>query len=217
MPEPPVAVFRSQALDHIEPRTSATVVVDVQYDFVDPSSPIAAEDTGGAVADAVAGAVELLQLARQTGTPVVHVVTRHRPGRVDYGRQLELEPPHCVEGTRGAEIVDELRPAPGEPVVAKRRYDGFFETELRLVLGELHVDNLLFAGVCTELCVAATAHHAKSLDYRIFFVRDALAGLTPERHEAGLRCFEPYLGFVVTLSELRPRLAARALEPAAAP
>jgi isochorismate hydrolase len=64
--------------------------------------------------------------------------------------------------------------------------------------------------------VAATAHHAKSLDYRLFFVRDALAGLTPERHEAGLRCFEPYLGFVVTLSELRPRLEAQALDPAAA-
>jgi biuret amidohydrolase len=212
MPEPAADELRARALEHVEPATSAVVVVDMQYDFVDPASAIAAEAAEGAVL----GAAELLALARDSGTPVVHVITLHRPGRQDYGRQLEIEPEHCVEGSRGAEIVEQLRPARDEAVVAKRRYDGFFQTDLRLVLEELHVENLLFVGVCTELCVAATAHHAKSLDYRVFFVRDGLAGLTPERHEAGLRCADPYLGFVVTLADLTQRLGVRAREPAAA-
>jgi biuret amidohydrolase len=201
MPEPPSQELRRQALERLTPETSSVVVIDMQYDFVDPASTIAAE----AAADAVDGAARLLTLARASDVPVVHVVTLHRPGRADYGRQLEIEPTHCIEGTRGAQIVEPLTPAELEPVVAKRRYDGFFETDLRLVLAGIAIENLLFAGVCTELCVAATAHHAKSLDYRVFFVRDCLAGLTPERHEAGLRCFEPYVGYVIELSDVVSR------------
>ncbi len=125
-------------------------------------------------------------MAREAGVRVVHVNERHRPSGVDYGIQLEVEPPHCVEGTRGAEIVDELAARDDEPLVVKRRYDGFFDTDLRAILQVWEIENLLFTGVCTELCVASTAYQAKSLDYRNFFIRECLAGATIETHEAGL-------------------------------
>lgn len=204
MPEPAVEKLRRAALERLDPKTSAVVVVDMQYEFVEPASTIAAEDPSGAIE----GAVRLLELARAVDVPVVHVITVHRLGEIDYGRQLEIEPFHCIDGSHGAEIVESLRPVGHEPVVVKRRYDGFFATDLRLVLTELGIESLLFAGVCTELCVAATAHHAKSLDFRVFFVREGLAGLTPSRHEAGLHALEPYIGYVVELSDVAQRFHA---------
>jgi biuret amidohydrolase len=199
---PPANELRTRALKRVAPGNTAVIVVDMEYDFVDPSAPLAAEGAEEII-PAISG---LLEAAHDAGIPVIYIVERHRPGEWDYGIQLEVEPLHCVEGTRGAEIVKELEPRPEEPLIVKRRYDGFFETELRLLLKDLGVKNLFFTGVCTELCVASTAYHAKSLDYRNFFVRECLAGVTKETHEAGLLCFEPFIGYVVSLEDARSRL-----------
>jgi biuret amidohydrolase len=198
--------LRARALARLGRENTAVVVVDMQHDFVDPAAPLAAE---GAT-DIVSPIAELLEMARESGVRVVHVNERHRPSGVDYGIQLEVEPPHCVEGTRGAEIVDGLAVREDEPLVVKRRYDGFFDTDLRAILQGWEIENLLFTGVCTELCVASTAYQAKSLDYRNFFVRECLAGATTETHEAGLLCFEPFIGYVIGLGDAKERLAIEA-------
>jgi nicotinamidase-related amidase len=138
--------LRARALARLSRENTAVVVVDMQHDFVDPAAPLAAE---GAT-DIVGPIAELLEMARGSGVRVVHVNERHRPSGVDYGIQLEVEPPHCVEGTRGAEIVDELAAHDDEPLVVKRRYDGFFDTDLRAILQGWEIENLLFTGVCTE-------------------------------------------------------------------
>jgi biuret amidohydrolase len=202
--------LRERALGRLTRDDTAVIVVDMQHDFVDPDAPLAAE---GAT-DIIGDIAELLGVARATGVRVVHVNEMHRASGVDYGIQLEVEPPHCVEGTRGAEIVDELAPRADEPLIVKRRYDGFFDTDLRGILESWGIKNLLLTGVCTELCVASTAYSAKSLDYRNFFVRECLAGATAETHEAGLLCFEPFIGYVIGLGDVRERLGAR--EPTAA-
>jgi biuret amidohydrolase len=202
--------LRERALGRLSPRDTAVLVIDMQHDFVDAGAPLAA-----AGAEAIVGAIaDVLTLARENGVPVVHITECHRPSGVDYGIQLEVEPPHCIEGTRGAQIVDGVAPIEGEPVVVKRRYDGFFDTDLRQILEYLGVKNLALTGVCTELCVAATAYQAKSLDYRNFFVRECLAGATRETHAAGLSCFEPFIGYVIGAGDLQPRLAVA--EPATA-
>jgi nicotinamidase-related amidase len=195
--------LRARALARLNRDDTAVVVVDMQHDFVDPDAPLGAE---GAT-EIIESIAELLALARESGVKIVHINERHRPSGVDYGIQLEVEPPHCVEGTRGAEIVDELAVRDDEPLVVKRRYDGFFDTDLRAILQSWGIKNLLFAGVCTELCVASTAYQAKSLDYRNFFVRECLAGATAETHKAGLLCFEPYIGYVIGLEDAHERLA----------
>ena len=77
---------------------------------------------------------------------------------------------------------------------------------MRSILQGWGVKNLLLTGVATEVCIASTAYQAKSLDYRNFFVRECLAGVTFDTHEASLRCFEPYIGYVVGVDDVRARL-----------
>jgi nicotinamidase-related amidase len=202
----PLTELRARALTYLTAPDTAVVVVDMLHDFVDPDAPLAAH--GGT--DIVPRIRELLDMARMSRVHVVHVIERHRASGVDYGLQLELEPPHCVDGTHGAEIIPALRPREDEPVVVKRRYDGFFQTDLQAILQGWGTKNLLLAGVSTEVCVASTAYQAKSLDYRNFFVRDCLAGVTPESHEASLRCFEPYIGYVVGIDDIEARFGLHA-------
>jgi nicotinamidase-related amidase len=198
----PLDELRSEALTRLTAADSAVLVVDMTHDFVDPDAPLAAE---GAMS--IAPEIRrLLDSARECRVHVVHINERHRRSGVDYGLQSELEPPHCVEGTLGAEIITPLEPHDDEPLVIKRRYDGFFETDLRSILQGWGVKNLLLTGVATEVCIASTAYQAKSLDYRNFFVRECLAGVTLDTHEASLRCFEPYIGYVVGVDDVRARL-----------
>jgi nicotinamidase-related amidase len=98
---------------------------------------------------------------------------------------------HCVEGGTGIEIVDGLTPEPSDIVIrGKRRYDAFLGTDLDIVLRLRGIENLVVAGVCTDVCVSATVQHARNLDYRCLVLRDATAGTSPQRHEAALLCLE---------------------------
>jgi nicotinamidase-related amidase len=89
-------------------------------------------------------------------------------------------------------------------ITGKRRYDAFLGTDLDLALRVRGVENLLVTGVCTDICVISTVHHARNLDYRCFVLSDAVAGTTPQRHEAALACMEHVFGYVGTTAQIVP-------------
>src|SRR6266581_5560346 len=168
-------------------RRTALLVIDMQNDFLLPDAPVPAP--GGL--ELVPIIADLTRRARQVGAPVVFTQEAHRPGRQDFGIERFFEPIHCVEGGTGIEITDGLAPEPPDLVIgAKRRYDAFLGTELDLVLRLHEIENLVVAGVCTDVCVSATVQHARNLDYRCLVLRDATAGTSVERHEAALLCLE---------------------------
>lgn len=165
------------------PRRTALLVVDMQHDFVDPDAQLSTP-RATAIVPAIA---ELADACRGRQLPVIYTREMHRPGYEDFGIEGNFEPIHCVEGTKGSEIVPELTPREGDFVIgAKRRYDAFHGTELDLLLRCLKVENLLLTGVCTDICVMATAMQARNHDYRCYVVRDAVDGTSSERHEAAL-------------------------------
>jgi nicotinamidase-related amidase len=182
-----------------EPRKTALLIIDMQNDFVLPGAPVAAP-----------GAVEIMQLigdlahrSRAKGFPVIYTQEMHRADGSDFGIELEFEPPHCLEGTSGLDIVDDLKPEPGDRVIRnKRRYDAFLGTDLDFVLRGTGAENLIVTGVCTDICVSSTVQHARNLDYRCFVVSDASAGTSPQRHEAALSCLEHVFAHVGTASEI---------------
>lgn len=181
------------------PERTALLVIDMQNDFVLPDAPVPAS---GAV-EIVPRVAELAARARTGGLPVIFTMEMHRADRTDFGIELEFEPPHCLEGTPGVEIVDRLRPRGGDHVIrGKRRYDAFLGTDLDFVLRLSGVENLVVTGVCTDVCVTSTVQHARNLDYRCFVVRDAVAGSSKDRHEAALFCLEHVFAYVGDAGEI---------------
>lgn len=188
--------FRSLAGD---PAATALLVIDMQDDFLLPSAPVPA--AGGM--EIVGRIADLAQRCRKQRLPVVFTQEMHRPDLSDFGIELVFEPPHCLEGSGGEQIVAGLAPQPGDLVVrAKRRYDAFLGTELDLLLRARGVENLLFTGVCTDICVLSSVQHARNLDYRCFVLEDAVAGTSPERHRAALLCMSHVFAHVGTADDI---------------
>ena len=132
----------------------AVIVVDMQYDFLTAGCPSAAP----AGMEIVPDLHRLIVAARSLGLSLVYTQESHRPTQRDYGIELEYEQPHCVQGTRGHDIIDELAPSVQDLIVSKRRYDAFFGTDLDLLLREMGVKNVIITGVCTQYCRAGNCH-----------------------------------------------------------
>ena len=111
-------------------------------------------------------------------------------GRIDMGRELDgNEPDHCLIGSRGVQIHDDLQPGPDDLRVPKPRYDAFLGTDLPYVLNGLKVfphDTLIICGVASNVCVHYTSAGAHQRDYRVKVVEDCCAGSSVEEHEAAI-------------------------------
>lgn len=192
---------------------AALLVIDPQVDFlglVEAGSP----QTCGPQ-DALAGMERLITAARAAGTPVVVTQELHRPGAVDFGRELDgHEPVHCVEGTPGAELVEALRPGPSEHLVRKRRYSAFFATDLDLLLRGLGIDTIVACGLLSDVCVHYTCVDAHQLDLRVHVVPEACGGSSAAASLAAFAAVE-YLqsGAILTLDGAAGRLAGTAALP----
>jgi nicotinamidase-related amidase len=205
---------------------AALVVIDMQYDFVDPESgcyALGAEMIVDPIRSLVDG-------ARRVGMPVVFTQEVHRPDQLDAGRERDPGagqpypgglpddplPVHCVEGTKGVEIVEELAPRPEDVRIAKRRYSCFLGTDLQFLLNGLDVQTLLITGVCSNICVLWTVGDAYQLDYHARVIEDCVAGTSQKEHDAALTIMRP-LTFperpvlsAEVLSALKPQAQARA-------
>ena len=108
-----------------------------------------------------------------------------------------------VYGTWGAEIIDELKPQPGDITIKKQRYDGFFGTNLDLILRTLGIRYLLFIGTATNICVESTIRHAYFLDYFPILVSDAVRQLGPDvTQQATIFNVQSTFGWVTTSDHL---------------
>jgi nicotinamidase-related amidase len=174
----------------------ALLVIDMQHDFLDSTAGCYAPG-----AEAIVPRIgRVVEAARRADVPVIFTQEAHRPGRIDSGRELDsgtgssypgggadaAVPEHCVEGTRGIEIVDELTPLRGDLRIVKRRYSCFLGTELELLLRNLGVSTLLITGVDSNVCVLWTVGDAFQRDYHVRVVEDCVAGSSPREHEAAL-------------------------------
>lgn len=115
----------------------------------------------------------LLSLFRSSGVPVVHVITRYSTDRSDWPLPCrEKGSVWCLSGTEGAEVLPEAAPLPGEPVVVKTRFSGFYRTKLEDVLNGLGADTLFMAGYSCDVCVRMTTLDAFNRDFRLRLVAD---------------------------------------------
>ena len=168
----------------------ALVVVDIQR-----GGAMTAEATGmpwmSGFDRLVTNAELLVRAAHDGGVPVIFFQEVHRPSGVDFGRELDgVEGPHCIEGDEGTELWPTLVPGPGDYLVRKRRYSGFFGTEFEILLRGLGVSTLVLIGGLTDVCVQYTFADAHQRDFYTRVVEDAVLGSSEAPHSAALDAME---------------------------
>lgn len=156
----------------------AILVVDMLNDFV---TGVIGCDNAKAI---VKPTQELLEGARKNDVPVIFCNDCHYKG-ID--NELKLWGDHAIKGTWGAEIIPELPVSEKDYIVPKRRYSGFFQTDLDLLLKELGVTTVVIAGLHTHMCCRHTAADAYQNNYEVIFANEATNSFTKEDYEYGLR------------------------------
>jgi len=100
-----------------------------------------------------------------------------------HDKEFEIFPVHCVRGTHESEVVDELQKyLAGARLIRKRRYSGFFETDLEAILRQLRPDQVTVIGVCTDICVLHTVADLRNRDYKVIVPADAVATFDAPGH-----------------------------------
>ena len=155
----------------------AIIVVDMLNDFVYGALTC---DRGKAIVPATA---RLLEAAREKGVPVIFSNDAHLR---NIDRELTIWGDHAIAGTPGAEVIPELKLSEGDYVVPKRRYSGFFQTDLDILLKELGVQTVVMTGLHTHMCVRHTSADAFSLGYDVVVAKEATDSFTEEDYLGGL-------------------------------
>lgn len=193
--------MNAEYLSRISPENCALMVIDCQNDFFLEGAPL--ENPRGRAK--LPNIVAARDWAHSMGIPVIYTQEIHRRQKVDFGLEMERgEPEHCLEDSFGVEIVSELTPDPmRDYVVIKRRYGGFYLTDLEVLLRGLGKNTLIFAGVDTNVCVYSTALEAQFRGFRVIALSDCTAGTSEEIHRIFLGNIDYILGEVMTLQELQ--------------
>ncbi len=192
-PAPPAGPTASPSLDPLIHGRPALVIVDMQQAGYLTSSGhgrYGIQQMPG-FSDRIRRLVEILELCRHTNVPVVHLQEVHSRALDDFGRELDgAEGVHFIEGDAATSIVGELRPLATETQIVKRRYSGFFGTDLLDRLADLDVSTLLLAGELTDVCVHYTFVDAHQHDFHVRVIEDCCGGSTPQSHYAALDAME---------------------------
>ena len=141
----------------------------------------------------------LIREARKSKIPVIYVCDSHRRNDPEFKKW----PPHAVEGTKGAKIIDELKPGKFDFLVRKRRYSGFFHTDLNLLLRELNIKHVIISGILTNICVQHTAADAFFLGYKVTIPKETTEALDDDAKKHALEFMkEMYGAKIVSLKKL---------------
>lgn len=173
---------------------AALIIVDMLNDFV--TGELGCERA----VDTIAPIAELAGAARAKGIKVIYTNDSHFKG-ID--GELSLWDEHAICGTKGAEVVPQLSPHEDDFVFLKRRYSGFFQTGLHLLLRELGVDTVILTGVYSHLCVRHTAADAFYWGFKIIVPKETTTAFTAEDSDSGLAYFrDVYNAELTTVKEL---------------
>ena len=187
-------------------KDSALVVVDMLYDFIDGS--MACQGAEGAIEGTLKAIDELTAGtdADETGVvstyPILFIRDHHPANHCSFAEQGGPGPPHCVQGTHGADVHESLLPYVKEDLTflkgedpTKEQYSGFegmnaAGQSLAEVLKLLDIKNVLVCGIATEYCVRNTAEDLLKDGFQVYVFKDALAWVDAAGHAEALQAME---------------------------
>jgi ureidoacrylate peracid hydrolase len=199
---------------------TAIVVIDMQNAYASPGGylDLAGFDIGGAAA-VIAQSAKVLETARAAGMTIVYFqngwdeayVEAGGPGSPNWHKsnalktmreRPELQGKLLARGGWDYDLVEALKPAPGDIVLPKPRYSGFFNSQLDSVLRSRGIRNLVFIGIATNVCVESTLRDGFFLEYFGIMLEDATHQAGPEFvQQATIYNVEKFFGWVSTVAD----------------
>ncbi len=176
----------------------AVLVVDMVRGFLEEGYPLYC---GARVRRVIPSIQALLEREVTQGSKVFFLCDSHTPDDPEF----KVFPPHCLEGTREAEVIPELARYRGE-VIPKGHYSAFFDTPLDQKLRKLKPEKLTVCGVCTDICVLHTVADARNRGYQVEVPVDCVAAFSERAHHFALEHMEKALGakLIFKVSQVKP-------------
>lgn len=145
---------------------------------------------------------KLLEASRKKGFPIIFACDSFLEGDFIFKGRMRV---HSLRGTKGSEVLDELKPEPTDVVLPKRRFSAFFKTDLDMTLRVLGVDTIVVTGITTEVCVLMTALDGLCHDFSAIILEDCCASRTREFHQGCLNLYRDFALYpllrIMTLEE----------------
>jgi len=169
---------------------NAVLVVDMLRGFLEEGYPLYIGEKNRRI---IPNIQRLLQQELAKDSKIFFICDHHTPDDLEF----RMFPPHCIEGTIEAEVIPELAKYPGE-IIPKKRYSGFFGTQLEKKLKQLKPEKLIICGVLTDICVMHTTADARNRDYEVEVPTDCVASPDEEAHRFALEHIDKVLGARLT-------------------